>query len=66
MLYWLSVYGLVAIGVAVPLLVLYVLGIILWLIITAIRSMIWSLKDALAFRPDFSRAHWSDIRRKVA
>jgi len=66
MLYWLGVYVLVAISVAVPLLVLYVLGIVLWLILTAIRSTIRSLKDALAVRPDFSRAYWSVIRRKVA
>jgi hypothetical protein len=36
MLYWLSVYVLVAIGVAVPFVVLYVMGIVLWLILTAI------------------------------
>jgi hypothetical protein len=46
---------LIAIAVTVPLLALYVLGIVLWLIITAIRLMIRSLKDALAVRPDFSK-----------
>ena len=43
MLYWLGVYLLVAIGVAVPFLLLYVVGLVLWLAVAAIGSMIRSL-----------------------
>jgi hypothetical protein len=59
MLYWLGVYVLVVIGVAIPFLLLYIVGSLLWLTITAIRSMMRSLQHALAARPDFSRTHWS-------
>jgi hypothetical protein len=66
MSYWLGVYLLVVIGVAVPFLLLYVVGILFWLTITAVRSMMRGLKHALADQPDFSRTHWSAIRRKAA
>jgi hypothetical protein len=66
MAYWLGVYVLVAVGVGVPFLLLYILGIVFWLTLKAIRSMIRDLKDALAARPDFSRTRWSAIRRKAA
>ena len=66
MLYWLGVYLLVAIGVAVPFLVLYVVGLVFWLGVAAIRSTVRSVRDVLPVRTDFSRANWSVIRRKAA
>jgi hypothetical protein len=66
MLYWLGVYVLVAIGVAIPLLILYAVGIVLSLTVTAILSLMRGLRHALAAQPDFSKTYWSAIRRKVA
>jgi hypothetical protein len=66
MLYWLGEYVLVAIGVLVPFLLLCILGIVFWLTVRAIRSMMRGLKDAFAARPDFSRTHRNAIRRKAA
>ena len=43
MLYWLGVYLLVVIGVAVPFLLLYLVGLVLWLAVSAIGSMMRSL-----------------------
>jgi hypothetical protein len=60
MLYWLDVYLLVAIGVAVPFLLLYVVGLVFWLAAAAIRMC------RVAVRTDFARAHWNDMRRKAA
>jgi hypothetical protein len=47
MLYWLGVYLLVAIAVAVPLMVLYVVGLVFWLGAAAIRSTVRSVRDVL-------------------
>jgi hypothetical protein len=66
MLYWVGVYLLVAIAVAVPFLVLYVVGLVLWLSVAAIRSTVRSVKGVLPVRTDFPRANWSVIRRKAA
>ena len=66
MLYWLGVYLLVVIGVAVPLMVLYVVGFVFWLGIVAIRSTVRSVKNALPVRTEFARANWFVIRRKAA
>jgi hypothetical protein len=66
MLYWLGVYVLVGVAVAISLLALYVVGIVLWLTVTAILSLMRDLRKALATRPDFCRTHWSAIRRKAA
>ena len=66
MLYWLGVYLLVVIGVAAPLLLLYLLGVVLWLILREIGSVARSLIDAWACQADVSRAPWSAIRRKAA
>jgi uncharacterized membrane protein len=66
MLYWLGVYLLVAIGVAVPLLLLYVVGLVFWLSVAAIRSTVRSVRDVLPVRTDFPRANWTVIRRKAA
>jgi hypothetical protein len=56
MLYWLGVYALVVFVVSSPFLLLYV-------VMTAARLIIRTLKHAWALRPDFSGAHWSTIRR---
>jgi hypothetical protein len=66
MLYWLGVYLLVIVGVAVPFLALYVGGVLLWLALGSIRFAKRRLKDALTLQPDFSRTQWSVIRRKAA
>ena len=66
MLYWLGVYLLVAIGVAVPLMVLYVVGLVFWLGVATIRSMMRSVRDVLPVRTELARANWSVIRRKAA
>jgi hypothetical protein len=66
MLYWLGVYLLVALSVAIPFLLLYFVGILFWLAFTAIRSASRTLRDTLAFRRDLGRAHWTVIRRKAA
>jgi len=65
MLYWLGVYLLVVIGVAVPFVLLYLIGLVMWLAATAIGSMTKSLTDALAARAVL-RTPWSAIRRKAA
>ena len=64
MLYWLGVYLLICIAIAVPFLLLYVAGILLWLALNALRSAMRGLRDVS--RPDFARTHWSVIRRKTA
>jgi hypothetical protein len=64
MSYWLGVYLLVAVSVAVPFLLLYLFGLVMWLTVTAIGSMMQSLTDAL--RKDFSRGHGSTIWRRAA
>ena len=66
MLYWLGVYLLVVIGVAVPFLVLYAVGLVFWLSVAAMRSTLRSVRDVLTVRTDFPRASWSVIRRKAA
>jgi hypothetical protein len=66
MLYWLGVYLLVVIGVAVPFVLLYVVGLVFWLSVTAIRSTVRSVRDILPVRTDFPRANWPVIRRKAA
>jgi hypothetical protein len=66
MLYWLGVYLLVAIGVAVPFLLLYVVRLVFWLGVTAIRSTVRRLSDVFPVRTDFARANWTVIRRKAA
>lgn len=65
MLYWLGVYLLVAVSVAIPFLLLYLVGILFWLAFTSIRSALRSLRETLAFRRDLGRPHWTAIRRKA-
>jgi hypothetical protein len=66
MLYWLGVYLLVVISVAAPFLLLYLVGLVVWLAAGAIGSTKKILTNALAVRKGFSRAHWSAIWRKAA
>jgi hypothetical protein len=63
MLYWLGVYALVAGVVLVPFLLLYVVALLSSLALTATRFMIQSLKSLWPIRIEFSREHWSMIRR---
>jgi hypothetical protein len=63
-LYWLSVYLLVVIVVALPFLLLYVAGLVFWLAVSAIGSMTRRLRKAFAVRSDLLRAHWSAVRRR--
>ena len=65
-MYWLNVYLLVAIGVAVPFLLLYIVGLLFWLIRAAIGSTIHGLKNVFAVGPGFWSGHWSVIWRKAA
>jgi hypothetical protein len=66
MLYWLGLYLLVIVGVAVPFVLLYLVAVFFWLALGATRVLMRNLKDMLTARPDFSRAQWSGIRRKAA
>ena len=47
MLYWLGVYLLVTISVAVSFLLLYCVGILFWLAVTGMGSLMRSLRNAL-------------------
>ena len=66
MTYWLGVYLLVAISVAVPLLLLYLVGFAVRLVMNTIGSQMKRLTKARPSRAEFSKAHWSVIRRKAA
>ena len=66
MLYWLGVYLLICIAVAIPFLLLYIAGILFWLALGAVLSAMRSLRDVLMHQPHFARAHWSAVRRKTA
>jgi len=66
MLYWLSVYMLVVIGVAVPFVVLYLVGVLFWLAFGSIRFLMRSLKNAWTARPEFEPAQSNIIRRNAA
>ena len=66
MLYWLGVYLLICIAVAIPFLLLYVAGIVFWLALSGLRSVMRNLRDVLEARADFARSHWTAIRRKTA
>ena len=57
MLYWLGVYLLVAIGVAIPFLLLYLFGLVMRLSVAAIRFMMASLRNALTSGSFRAAAH---------
>jgi hypothetical protein len=57
MLYWLGVYLLVAIIVAVPFLLLYLFGLVIGLTVTAIRPRMASLRNALTLGSFRAVAH---------
>jgi hypothetical protein len=63
MLYWLGVYMLVVITVAVPVLLLYS---IVWLIVAVIRFMTRSWRAATAVRTVVSKAQPNVIRHRAA
>ena len=66
MLYWLSVYMLVVIGVALPFVLLYLVGVFFSLAFCAVRFVMRSLKNILTGRPEFAHAQCNIIRRKEA
>jgi hypothetical protein len=65
MMYWMGVYLLVAIIVAGPFLLLYLLGVAVRQVVKAIGSA-QDLTKARTFPAAFSRAHWNFSRRKAA
>jgi hypothetical protein len=66
MTYWLGVYLLIAISVAVPFLLLYLVGFAVRLVVNTIASATKRLPKDRPLRAGFSKAHWSTIRRKAA
>ena len=63
MLYWLGVYVLVAMAVAVPILLIYF---IVWLLVTAIQFMTRSWRDATGVRTVVSKTPPNIIRHRAA
>ena len=64
MLYLLGVYGLVVIVVLLPVLLLYALAGISWLVLATVHALLTHLKHIFAAQTDFlSKQHWSTIRR---
>ena len=55
MLYWLSVYALVALIVAAPFLLLYVVGWLLWWSFVVVRHSVRSIGSASSVLADLSR-----------
>jgi len=66
MLYWLGVYSLVVVGVAVPFLLLYLIGVVFWLALEVIHFGMRTLKNEWTARPDLSRAQSDVFRHKEA
>ena len=66
MLYWLGVYALVVVAVAVPFLLLYLAICVCWLGLAAVRFAIRSIANARPIRADFARPNWSVVRRRAA
>jgi hypothetical protein len=66
MWYWLSVYAVVVVAVAVPILLLYLIGLLIGLTVGATRFTVHSLKTATAVRKASERTHWTAFRRKAA
>jgi hypothetical protein len=64
MLYLLGVYGLVVIVVLLPVLLLYALAGISWLVLATVRALRTHLEHIFAAQTDFlSKQHWSTTRR---
>lgn len=63
MMYWLGVYGLVAVGVMIPFILIYIAMCALWLGFQAMRFIAAKLKHALTVRKCFVNFHWSTMHR---
>lgn len=66
MSYWLGVYILVVIAVAVPCLLLYLIGLVSWLAVAAVRFVTRQIKDSLEVRINRSKPYRGAIRHKAA
>ena len=63
MMYWAGVYILVAVGVAIPFILLYMVAGALWLAFQAVRSIVDKFKRALTVRRCFVHFHWNATHR---
>jgi hypothetical protein len=66
MWYWLSVYALVVVAVAVPVLLLYLVDLLLRLTVAATRFTVRNLRTAVAGRKESDNTRWTAIWRKAA
>jgi hypothetical protein len=64
MLYLFGVYGLVVIAVFLPILLLYIVAGVSWLVLAATRALLSHAQHIFAVQLDFlSKQHWGMIRR---